>query len=199
MGKPAIRRPALDESTYARVIMQPYTKMENEVVPVKKKTSSRTWMRFDASGNSEILQCDKNALLRRVAIPARDLRILGPIFSQSSHILGEYFLTYLCCYDLRLNSGLLLINMYVFQDDYLTLWRLLLCTFTRFLHWKLCCLLMRRLRSVFSGKDDCWSPREFRVGGPILKLMVGTTWSCHTCRLYRSPYSSYFLTIESVH
>lgn len=121
MGKPAIRRPALDESTYARVIMQPYTKMENEVVPVKKKTSSRTWMRFDASGNSEILQCDKNALLRRVAIPARDLRILGPIFSQSSHILGEYFLTYLCCYDLRLYSGLLLIFMYVFQDDYLTL------------------------------------------------------------------------------
>lgn len=101
--------------------MQPYAKMENEVVPVKKKMSSRTWMRFDASGNSEILECDKNALLRRVMIPARDLRILGPIFSQSSHILGEYLLTYLCCYHLPFNSGLLLISMCMLQDDHLTL------------------------------------------------------------------------------
>ncbi|XP_024390959.1 magnesium transporter MRS2-4 isoform X2 [Physcomitrium patens] len=54
-----------------------------------RKVGIRTWMRFDATGNSEIFECDKNDLLKRVTVPARDLRIMGPIFSQSSHILAR--------------------------------------------------------------------------------------------------------------
>ena len=54
----------------------------------KKKTGSRLWMRFDRTGHSELLECDKSAILKRVSIPARDLRILGPVFSHSSNILG---------------------------------------------------------------------------------------------------------------
>lgn len=46
-------------------------------------------MRFDRSGRSELLECDKNAIIRRAAIPARDLRILGPVFSHSSNILAR--------------------------------------------------------------------------------------------------------------
>ncbi|EHA8588888.1 putative Magnesium transporter MRS2-4 [Cocos nucifera] len=46
-------------------------------------------MRFDREGQSEILECDKNAIIKRAAIPARDLRILGPVFSHSSNILAR--------------------------------------------------------------------------------------------------------------
>ncbi len=46
-------------------------------------------MRFDRFGNSELMECDKSAIIKRVPIPARDLRILGPVFSHSSKILGK--------------------------------------------------------------------------------------------------------------
>ena len=55
----------------------------------KKKTGgARLWMRLDRSGRHELMELDKNAIIRRASIPARDLRILGPIFSHSSNILG---------------------------------------------------------------------------------------------------------------
>lgn len=57
----------------------------------KKKTGgARLWMRFDRSGQSELVECDKNTIIRRASIPARDLRILGPVFSHSSNILGTH-------------------------------------------------------------------------------------------------------------
>jgi hypothetical protein len=56
---------------------------------IKKKIGQRLWIRFDRTGQSEILECDKSVIIKRAGIPARDLRILGPVFSQSSNILGE--------------------------------------------------------------------------------------------------------------
>ncbi|PKU64601.1 Magnesium transporter MRS2-4 [Dendrobium catenatum] len=53
----------------------------------KKKAGSRLWMRFDRTGQSEVAELDKNAIIRRASIPTRDLRILGPIFSHSSNII----------------------------------------------------------------------------------------------------------------
>lgn len=63
----------------------------------KKKAggAARLWMRFDRTGQSELIECDKSVIIKRVSIPARDLRILGPIFSHSSSILGNYYL----CFD----------------------------------------------------------------------------------------------------
>nr|GMD11316.1 magnesium transporter MRS2-4 [Ipomoea batatas] len=56
---------------------------------VKKKAGgTRLWMRFDRAGQSELIECDKGAIIKRASVPARDLRILGPIFSHSSNILG---------------------------------------------------------------------------------------------------------------
>ncbi|KAF5444058.1 hypothetical protein F2P56_036562 [Juglans regia] len=56
----------------------------------KKKTGgAKLWMRFDQSGRSELVELDKSAIIRRAAIPARDLRILGPVFSHSSSILAR--------------------------------------------------------------------------------------------------------------
>ncbi|KAJ0870396.1 putative magnesium transporter MRS2 [Helianthus annuus] len=59
------------------------------VAKVKKKAGgARLWMRFDRSGESEVFECDKTTIIKRAGIPARDLRILGPVFSNSSNILG---------------------------------------------------------------------------------------------------------------
>ncbi|XP_065871013.1 magnesium transporter MRS2-4 [Euphorbia lathyris] len=55
----------------------------------KKAGGSRLWMRFDRFGNSELMECEKSTIIKRVAIPARDLRILGPVFSHSSSILAR--------------------------------------------------------------------------------------------------------------
>ncbi|KAL0375951.1 UNVERIFIED_CONTAM: Magnesium transporter MRS2-4 [Sesamum calycinum] len=57
---------------------------------VKKKAGgARLWMRMDRWGQSELIECDKSVIIKRVSIPARDLRILGPIFSHSSSILAR--------------------------------------------------------------------------------------------------------------
>ncbi|XP_050377263.1 magnesium transporter MRS2-4 [Argentina anserina] len=62
----------------------------NLAVKAKKKAGgARLWMRFDRCGGSELVECDKNAIIRRAAIPPRDLRILGPVFSHSSSILAR--------------------------------------------------------------------------------------------------------------
>jgi len=102
-----IKRPGVHKSTYERATMEPPS-AENQIVPFSllknRKMGTRTWMKFDATGSSEMFDCDRNGLLKRVTVPARDLRILGPIFSQSSHILGNYLLNadaFICEFHLR--------------------------------------------------------------------------------------------------
>jgi len=57
---------------------------------VKKKTqSSRSWIMFDATGQGSLLDADKYAIMHRVQINARDLRILDPLLSYPSTILGR--------------------------------------------------------------------------------------------------------------
>ncbi|KAL5561550.1 hypothetical protein UlMin_031297 [Ulmus minor] len=56
----------------------------------KKKTGgARLWMRFNRSGQSEVVECEKSTIIRCASIPARDLRVLGPVFSNSSSILAR--------------------------------------------------------------------------------------------------------------
>ncbi|OAY28043.1 magnesium transporter MRS2-I isoform X2 [Manihot esculenta] len=57
---------------------------------VKKKTQpARSWILIDASGQSTTLDADKHAIMHRVQIHARDLRILDPLLSYPSTILGR--------------------------------------------------------------------------------------------------------------
>lgn len=62
---------------------------------VKKKGAgggaggSRSWILMDASGEDTILDVDKYAIMQRVQIHARDLRILDPLLSYPSTILGR--------------------------------------------------------------------------------------------------------------
>lgn len=57
---------------------------------LKKKTAvSRSWILLDSTGEGTILDVDKYAIMHRVRIHARDLRILDPLLSYSSTILGR--------------------------------------------------------------------------------------------------------------
>lgn len=57
---------------------------------LKKKTAmSRSWILLDRTGEGTILDVDKYAIMHRVQIHARDLRILDPLLSYPSTILGR--------------------------------------------------------------------------------------------------------------
>lgn len=57
---------------------------------VKKRGHGvRSWIRIDPSGNTQILEVDKAALMRRCDLPARDLRLLDPLFVYPSTIMGR--------------------------------------------------------------------------------------------------------------
>ncbi|XP_027185954.1 magnesium transporter MRS2-2-like [Cicer arietinum] len=60
------------------------------MVVVKKKTqTSRSWILIDAMGQGSMLDVDKYAIMHKIQINARDLRILDPLLSYPSTILGR--------------------------------------------------------------------------------------------------------------
>ncbi|KAM7480264.1 hypothetical protein LguiA_028477 [Lonicera macranthoides] len=60
-------------------------------VPGLKKRGQglRSWIRVDVSGNSQVIEVDKFTMMRRCDLPARDLRLLDPLFVYPSTILGR--------------------------------------------------------------------------------------------------------------
>ena len=92
MGKPVLKRVSSPERGGYTIVERSTLQVDLGLQPViksKKKAGFRLWMRFDAARNSEVLECDKQMIMKCVSIPARDLRILGSIFSHSSNILGK--------------------------------------------------------------------------------------------------------------
>ena len=61
------------------------------VVLGKKKsmTVARSWIMMDGAGEGTVVDVDKYAIMHRVHIHARDLRILDPLLSYPSAILGR--------------------------------------------------------------------------------------------------------------
>ncbi|XP_039171734.1 magnesium transporter MRS2-I isoform X2 [Eucalyptus grandis] len=55
----------------------------------KKGQPSRSWILLDTAGRGTVLNVDKYAIMHRVQIHARDLRILDPLLSYPSAILGR--------------------------------------------------------------------------------------------------------------
>ncbi|XP_051120375.1 magnesium transporter MRS2-I-like isoform X2 [Andrographis paniculata] len=55
----------------------------------KKGAVSRNWIVLDRSGGGVVMDLDKYDIMRRVPINARDLRILDPLLSYPSAILGR--------------------------------------------------------------------------------------------------------------
>ncbi|XP_027349540.1 magnesium transporter MRS2-I-like isoform X2 [Abrus precatorius] len=64
--------------------------VELQASSIKKKTAvSRSWILLDHDGKGTVLDVDKYAIMRLVNIHARDLRILDPLLSYPSTILGR--------------------------------------------------------------------------------------------------------------
>lgn len=62
----------------------------NAIAGLKKKGAGpRSWILMDSSGQEIVLDVDKHAIMHRVQIHARDLRILDPLLSYPSAILGR--------------------------------------------------------------------------------------------------------------
>lgn len=56
----------------------------------KRGQGLRSWIRVDAAtGSSQIMEVDKFTMMRRCDLPARDLRLLDPLFVYPSTILGR--------------------------------------------------------------------------------------------------------------
>lgn len=61
-----------------------------DVTGLKKRSQGlRSWIRVDALGNSQVIEVDKFTIMRRCDLPARDLRLLDPLFVYPSTILGR--------------------------------------------------------------------------------------------------------------
>ncbi|QCD98773.1 hypothetical protein DEO72_LG7g50 [Vigna unguiculata] len=60
------------------------------VTGIRKKGSGiRQWLLLDGKGETEVVEAGKHAIMRRTGLPARDLRILDPLLSYPSTLLGR--------------------------------------------------------------------------------------------------------------
>ncbi|KAL6012948.1 Magnesium transporter MRS2-3 [Asimina triloba] len=55
----------------------------------KKGAGVRPWLVLDANGQGQVVEVGKHAIMRRTGLPARDLRILDPLLSYPSTVLGR--------------------------------------------------------------------------------------------------------------
>ncbi|KAE9601236.1 hypothetical protein Lalb_Chr13g0295651 [Lupinus albus] len=86
--KKSTRSSQLSESTPPSINGSSHESLVNELKAKKMSGLMRLWMRVDQEGRTEMVEWDKNTIIHHASIPARDLRILGPVYSHSSNILG---------------------------------------------------------------------------------------------------------------
>ncbi|KAL3623432.1 Magnesium transporter MRS2-3 [Castilleja foliolosa] len=55
----------------------------------KKAAGIRAWLQLDSTGLAQVVEVGKHAIMRRTGLPARDLRILDPLLSYPSTVLGR--------------------------------------------------------------------------------------------------------------
>lgn len=55
----------------------------------KKSTGVKPWLLLDSTGQAQVVEVGKHAIMRRTGLPARDLRILDPLLSYPSTVLGR--------------------------------------------------------------------------------------------------------------
>ncbi|XP_011030312.1 PREDICTED: magnesium transporter MRS2-3-like isoform X1 [Populus euphratica] len=55
----------------------------------KKGTGVRPWLLLDSTGQAQVVEVGKHAIMRRTGLHARDLRILDPLLSYPSTVLGR--------------------------------------------------------------------------------------------------------------
>ncbi|XP_050366928.1 magnesium transporter MRS2-3 [Argentina anserina] len=58
--------------------------------PLRKKGMGvKPWLLLDSNGQAQVVEVGKHAIMRRTGLPARDLRILDPLLSYPSTVLGR--------------------------------------------------------------------------------------------------------------
>ncbi|XP_074312749.1 magnesium transporter MRS2-3-like [Silene latifolia] len=55
----------------------------------KKGMGVRAWLVLDQTGQGQVVEAGKHSIMRRTGLPARDLRILDPLLSYPSTVLGR--------------------------------------------------------------------------------------------------------------
>ncbi|EYU38670.1 hypothetical protein MIMGU_mgv1a021974mg, partial [Erythranthe guttata] len=55
----------------------------------KKAAGVRPWLLLDSTGQAQVVEAGKHSIMRRTGLPARDLRILDPLLSYPSTVLGR--------------------------------------------------------------------------------------------------------------
>ncbi|KAK4437144.1 Magnesium transporter MRS2-3 [Sesamum alatum] len=55
----------------------------------KKGAFVRAWLTVDSTGEAQVVEAGKHAIMRRTGLPGRDLRILDPVLSYPSTVLGR--------------------------------------------------------------------------------------------------------------
>ncbi|KAH1030894.1 hypothetical protein J1N35_043068 [Gossypium stocksii] len=69
------------------------TAIPNQTLPFtthrKKGTSIRSWLLLDSTAHTFRLEAGKHSIMRRTGLPGRDLRILDPLLSYPSTVLGR--------------------------------------------------------------------------------------------------------------
>ncbi|XP_073317586.1 magnesium transporter MRS2-3 [Primulina huaijiensis] len=55
----------------------------------KKAVGVRAWLLLESNGQAQVVEAGKHAIMKRTGLPARDLRILDPLLSYPSTVLGR--------------------------------------------------------------------------------------------------------------
>lgn len=55
----------------------------------KKATGIKNWLLIDSTGQGQTMEVGKHTVMRRTGLPTSDLRILDPILSYPSTVLGR--------------------------------------------------------------------------------------------------------------
>ncbi|KAL6496342.1 Magnesium transporter MRS2-3 [Orobanche gracilis] len=90
--KPYVAPPYLEEDGTVEPLLRPTAGVQG--VPVggvlrKKAVGVRAWLQLDSTGQAQVVEVGKHAIMRRTGLPARDLRILDPLLSYPSTVLGR--------------------------------------------------------------------------------------------------------------
>ncbi|XP_037492183.1 magnesium transporter MRS2-5 [Jatropha curcas] len=75
-----------------RLNLDAYVNLGSSLPGLKKRNhghGSRSWIKIDQNGESMIMELDKGTIMRHCSLPARDLRLLDPLFIYPSTILGR--------------------------------------------------------------------------------------------------------------
>lgn len=90
LHKPAVAPPLADDETAAvEPLLRPAAGVTIGGGLRKKAAGVRPWLLLDSSGQAQVVEAGKHAIMRRTGLPARDLRILDPLLSYPSTVLGR--------------------------------------------------------------------------------------------------------------